>query len=144
MQEQLIRHLSNKMETDGLNQGQLAERIGTSASYITSIFSGYRWVARSDRSVIDALALYLGVPTVQIFIWSNYFSLLDLCVEDSLSRRLDSIHEQMMEDPLVRHIVPPKKDWLSCPLNTQISFVKLYEMAARDALLAYANLEMQD
>jgi transcriptional regulator with XRE-family HTH domain len=144
LQAPLLERLQLRMAQERLNQGALAGQLGITASYVTSIFSGFRWVPKSDRSVIDALAGFLGVSVLQVYIWSGFFSPEDMVAQDGLSTRLDTIHGQMIADPLVRHIAPHKGLWAEWPLETRLRFVMLYEITSRSALLDHAQMEVAD
>lgn len=144
LQAPLVERLSIQMVEEGLNQSQFAEKLGISASYVTSIFNGFRWVPKSARPVIQALATYMGVPVIQIYLWAGFFSAFDMVSQDNLSDRLEAIHKQMMDDAQVRHIVPSKADWLVLSLEMRLRFVLLYEVVSRNALLDHAQMEVAD
>lgn len=144
LQAPLIERLNIQMVQDKLNQGAFAEKLGITASYVTSIFNGFRWVPKSDRKVIDALATYMGVPVIQIYIWAGFFSPHDMVSRDNLANRVNALHEQMITDPMVRHIAPQKAEWMNWDLETKLRFVMLYEVASRTALLDHAQMELAD
>jgi transcriptional regulator with XRE-family HTH domain len=143
-QEDLVARLTSRMVADGFNQSQLADELKISSSYVTSIFNGFRWVPKSARSVIKSLSFYLKVPVLQIFIWAGFFSALDLVSQDDLSNRLDKIYNEMINDARVMHIAPPKTDWVQLSLKTRLSFVMMYEIVSRNALLDHAEMEFPD
>lgn len=143
-QAPLIDRLNQRMVQDGLNQGTLARRINVTPSYITSIFSGFRWVPKSDRRVINAIAEYMEVPVLQIFIWAGFFGPSDLIVENDLSSRLNAYFQTITNDPMVRHISPPASEWKKWDDKTKLRYVMLYEVTASRALLEHSKMEYSD
>lgn len=144
LQSPLIERMSTCMTRQNLNQGELAKIIGTTPSFITSMFNGLRWVPRSDRRIIESLAEYLQVPLIQIFIWSGFFGPKDLVIKNELPERLKVAYQMMSNDPMVRHMIPPQLEWDQWESKIQLRFVMLYEITAAKALLEYAKFEFPE
>lgn len=144
IQAPLIERISQRMLENGLNQGALAKRLGITPSYITSMFNGFRWVPKSDRRVIDAIAEYMDVPVIQVFVWAGFFGPADMVVENNLTERLAVAFKVISSDPLVRHITPPLSEWNTWDNKTKLRFVLLYEIMSSKVLMDHAAIEYKD
>jgi hypothetical protein len=142
-QAPLLQAIADKMDERGHTGAHLAEALGMSASFVTAIQGGYRWVAKTNESSIKAIAKYLGVGTLQVYIWSGLFAAEDMVVSDDLPETMKNIYELMFKEPLIRHIVPSKSEFFAWPQSAQLRYVMLFEMIHNKRLLEHATVPVK-
>lgn len=113
-------------------------------SYLVSILSGFRHAPKSDPLILKIIAWILGVPTIQIYMWSGQFDVEDLIVTDNLDKRIAIAYESMACDPSYSLFCPTKSEWSSASQALKLRFIMTYEFAAGQRLLESASLDLTE
>ena len=121
---------------------EFAERAGLPFANLTGIVNGHRWVARSQRDVIDKLAAILEIPVLQFYVMCGFIKAGDTVSTLSLEKTLNLIHKQMIADQAVAFRVPAKAAWDAWPMDAKLCFCMLYEAYTNKRLLQYAQIHV--
>ena len=113
-------------------------------SYLVSILSGFRHAPKSDPVILKIIAWILGVPTIQIYIWSGLFEVEDLVRTDDLDKRIAVAYESMSCDPTYAMLCPSATEWAGATQALKLRFIMAYEYAAGQRLLESASLELSE
>jgi hypothetical protein len=114
-QRRLIAEISKSIREEGLTISDWCAKTGLAYPMVSGVINGGRWVGRSDKSVILALAKALKVPPIQIYFWCDLLDHSDLFTVD----------DQPVPTGEFRDFLPPDYDKLSVP--TQAAFRAMYQ-----------------
>jgi hypothetical protein len=77
-QRRLIAEISKAIREEGSTISKWCAKNGLAYPMVSGVINGSRWVGRSDKSVIVALAQALRVPPIQIYFWCGLLDHSDL------------------------------------------------------------------
>jgi hypothetical protein len=119
---------------------EFAEVSGIGISNVVAIVNSIRWVPNCNRETIEALANILGIPVLQVFIFSGYFSAKDVFYADeNIHETLDAIYRKMARDKTLKFKAPHQDDWDKWPLSAKVAVCMMYEELILQNLLRYAS-----
>ena len=142
-QAPLLQAIAEKMAEHEHTGADLAQALGVSPSFVTAIQGGYRWVPKTKESSIKAIAKYLGVGKLQVYIWAGEFDAFDMVVSDNLPETMKNVYTLMFKEPLIQHIVPSKAEFFAWPQSAQLRYVMLFEMIHNKRLLQHATVPVK-
>lgn len=147
IQSSVIQLIEDYMRENPVNGKKMtikafAEKSGISVANLQGIISGYRWLARCNRDIIDKLAATLKIPSVQIYIMCGFITAKDFVLTENLDKTLDEVYKKMAtsQDALFR--VPGKARWDEWPADARLCLAMMYEVYIGKRLLKYATIEM--
>jgi hypothetical protein len=114
-QRRLIAEISKAIREAGSTISDWCAKNGLAYPMVSGVINGSRWVGRSDKSVILALAKALKVPPIQIYFWCELLDYSDLF----------SVDEQPLAVSEFDQFLPSDFDALSP--STQAAFRAMYE-----------------
>jgi hypothetical protein len=77
-QRRLIAEISKAIREEGRTISEWCAKNSLAYPMVSGVINGSRWVGRSDKSVILALAKALKVPPIQIYFWCDLIDHSDL------------------------------------------------------------------
>ncbi len=123
----LVNLLKRRAEKNNEVMSGIAEHLGVSLSYLSSIFRGLRPVTGMSREAYVNAANYLNLPVAQIYLLADVMKLSDFYPEQSVSAVCERIHDSMCLDPKWSGYVPSASTWTSMPMSVKILIGLLYE-----------------
>ena len=114
------------------------EHSGISATNMTAIVSGHRWVAKCSRELIENLALALEIPVLQVFILSGFIKTEDMAYTIDIEEVVAAIYRKMSRDKQMSYRAPIEQVWDTWPMSAKLSLCMMYEQMIGKVLFRYA------
>ena len=129
MHEPLLRMLLVQCALRGESHAALAERLGVTPDRLGQWRRGEASMKGARRSVHEAAARYLGVPTVVALVLAGLVGVADFVWphEDSTEVRLERELQRMAQDPFFGGLMPPSL--VSAPQDIRLLVAFLYREA---------------
>ena len=117
-------------QADGYSLRAFAADLGVSYSAIVSITNGSRWAGASGKETLERISVLLGVPLVQVYIWSGILGPFDFFTRHTLAAQLDLAYAKMARYPMMMPFCPSKERWDVWPEDARIALAGLFESTA--------------
>lgn len=127
--------LLRKANETGLMAGDVAEKCGISRPYFSTIMSGQRSWQSLGRDKIEAIASFLEVPVLTVYLLSGLVKKEDLFYEENITTRLDVHLDSMRKDPNWMGFAPLDEEWKAMDLGARIRVILLYLESSRNSLI---------
>ena len=114
------------------------EHSGISATNMTAIISGNRWVAKCSRELIENLAFALEIPVLQVFILSGFIKTEDMAYTSDIEEVVAAIYRKMSRDKQMSYRAPIEQVWDTWPMSAKLSLCMMYEQMIGKVLFRYA------
>lgn len=141
-QRQFIVQVKTAMSRRNIDARQLSETLGISYSHVVGILAGDRQLGAGNTENIRKFAQFLGVPVLQVFVWSGVISPEDCVVNHGLKEQLALSLRKMELDPMGGILAPRQQSWDETPVDVQLAFIMMYELYSRKTLLEHAQVEL--
>ena len=139
----LMAMLWNKMKDNGDSTQALTHILGCSYPYLMALLRGERPAAGMARPIMLAVAKYLGVPPVHVYIHSGAMETNDFFVTEDLPGKISRLHDVMRCDPLWATYLPARKDWDQLSEQAWVLIGLLYERTGSSLLFSEIDQEKQ-
>ncbi len=127
-----IRARANELRMD---VREVADRVGVSYVYMTSLLSGGRRFGGLDDDKKRALAKFLGLPMVQVLVLCDSLRAEDFAVEQDLGDRLRLSFRKLQMDPVYCVTAPTSEEWEQMPISGKLMLALLYERVADEEII---------
>ncbi len=123
---------------------QLAEVLGVTYVYLMMLARGDKPVPALKHDVLVRAAEYLGIPTVQAFLWAGIIQPSDFVRAGSLPEKIKAVRRAMLTDPIWSGYAGTEEDWDATPIHVQLFACLLYERAARTQFFSDVSVDFDE
>lgn len=123
----LIRALYDQAEQRGEWTNEIADHIGLSPSYFSSIAGGMRPVGALNRATLQKCADYLAVPLVQVYVLAEHLGPEAFLSKETVDTHLDRGFRMIREDSDWSMVAPKESEWKELPFSAKVLIVLLYQ-----------------
>ena len=124
----LLGWLTDEAQSRRLNQAELAAELGVTYGYIAQLRNGLRRVDSISYNFARSCALFLGVPTVIVFMLSGVLTMRDFSFTNETEEAiLERAIRRVQSDPHIRSSLPV--DLALLPVDAQRAIVLMYSEA---------------
>lgn len=126
----LLWRLTVRARERGHTAHDLAHALGISYPYLQALLRGERPIAGASKSVLSAMAAYLGVSVAQAFVWAGVLVAEDFFYQPTLQNNLSLLYDALLHDSDVGPFAPPPEKWRELPDDIKVFIAALYERAS--------------
>jgi hypothetical protein len=135
--------LVNAINTKGIERGltlkNMSELIGLSYVYFVSLTNGKRMFSGLARPRLQAIANFLEVPLVRVYILAEILCVGDFIYQVTLEDQLNLSITKMRADKIWGVTAPSPVVWDATPMDAKLQMIFLYERMSGQVLLEKAD-----
>lgn len=126
----LLWRLTVRARERGHSAHDLAHVLGISYPYLQALLRGARPIEGASKTVLSAMAEYLGVSVAQAFVWAGVLVAQDFFYQPTLENNLARLYDAMLNDSEIGPFTPPPEKWRDLPGDIKVFIAALYERAS--------------
>lgn len=108
---ELIKALYDKASVVGEWTPEIADAVGLSTSYFSSIVSGERKVSSLNRDHLVNIQKYLGVPLIQVYVMADILNAEAFMRTDTIDDQMNLAYDLIKNDQEWSFLLPKKSTW---------------------------------
>jgi transcriptional regulator with XRE-family HTH domain len=124
--KRLIDFLKMRADRNDEVMTDIAEHLGVSLSYLSSIFRGVRPISGLSRDALVKAAKYLDLPIAQVYLLADILKLSDFDVEQNVNSFCERAHDALSHDPKWAGYAPSAQNWSELSLDVRMLIGLLY------------------
>lgn len=136
----LIHQLWVTMAEKGETPRELCDVIGITYSYLMLLAKGERSASGLSKENLRNVAAYLGVPTSQAALMSEFFRPVDFFLEATIQERIELVVKELKRDTLLGGFALKDDVWHSLPISAKLLIAVLFENGGKTKLLDAAKM----
>lgn len=132
----LVNALYQEADRRGEWTNEIANHLGLSPSYFSSIAGGLRPVSAFGRATLERAADYLHVPLVQVYVLAEHLGPDAFLSKETAKSQLDRGFKMIREDTDWSMVAPSEAEWETLPFSAKALVVMMYQRLTSKAILA--------